>query len=175
VGVKAKTCPECSDRFFRRSRGCCPHCGVELVIPRSGRVVTRREYGDRVKIFKHFSQEYMAPRRTFFGAKGSKLYITQLGFASRLIADACLYLGYNSRFDLDPTEFAIQCLDYLFSARGWTNYASRIDTILMCNGRAFWAIAPKVLIAIEKTENDDAIQTLHSGNINNQIDVPVLG
>jgi len=155
--------------FFQRVKGCCPVCGIALEYERD-RAITRKEKGNNIAILNKFL-EYK-PELLF--PKGSSAYIAQLSFAAQLVKAANKFLNYNSRFEMDRTEFVLCFIDYVLGSQKFTNYANKVDSLVMLNGGFFYTKASVVLKEIDKDCKNDRVQEMHAQNISD-INVPVLG
>ena len=177
---KMKTCPVCGEDFYQLKRKCCPHCGVALTIVR-GKLMTvkevieaKRKQGDSKAVLNHYLKLMRAQGSYLTLLVGTTNWIRELCFARALITDSYKFLGYNDRRDLDPTQFAIAALDYMFDDDGKRNWLKGKNSLQTCNGGMFFKTAPDVLKKITQAEQQDRADRLFSVQPS-IIGVPVLG
>lgn len=175
--AKAKKCPQCGETFYRRVKDCCPNpsCRQPLVLEKGGRVALKRDKERTRNLFDYFSTKYMVPKNVFYGRPGCGAWVQEMVFAKKIISDSEVQLGYSSRSDLDPLDFAKRVIDFVFSDRSFANFAPKVCTLRMCNGKVFWSVAHRVLNAIEEEESQVAAQAHLAAGVNESIEVMVLG
>jgi hypothetical protein len=177
---KMKTCPVCGQDFYQLKRQCCPHCGVALTIVKKKLLTqaevieAKRKQGDSKAVLNHYLSLMRKQGSYLTLPIGTTAWIKELCFAKALITDSYKFLGYNDRHDLDPTQFAIAALDYMFNDQGRSAWLKDKNTLRTCNGGTFFQVAPLVLKKIAQAEAQDRADRLFSAQ-SPIIGVPILG
>ncbi len=178
--AKPKTCPACGQDFYQRQRNCCPHCGIALVLVRNKLMTVeevredKRRKGDSKAVLTHYLARMREAGSYLHFPVGTTAWVQQLCFAKALIGDAYKFLGYNSRKDLDPTEFAIAAMDAMFDDEGKRAWLKSKDSLRTCNGGMFFKTAPDVLRKIAQSEDQAKADRLFSVQ-SPMVGVPILG
>jgi hypothetical protein len=164
MSLRAKECPFCGGKFYRRNTRIendvkvyvCPCCDEPLHIE-NGNAVSAKDRAAIKRVYDHFFNTYMSQRAVYYGPPGCSAYMQQMGYAKNVVSSARTYLGYNKEFTIHPADFAIECIDHIFTAPDKAAWAAKIDTLAMCNGGVFASSARKVLTRIRKEQEEEKI------------------
>lgn len=180
MSLRAKKCPYCGGTFFRRKskiidgekKMVCELCEQPVHITNKGAAIKEEERACIQGLYDYFCETYMHQRGIYFGPRGGKSYMQQLGYAKRLIEASTKYLGYvNELGTIKPHDFARMVIDFIFTDPSQVWWAKKVNSLAMCNSNVFYNCAPKVWEGIKRQREEVRKETLFDSS---RMDIRVM-